>query len=160
MIRKAHIVALALAITACAQNQAPRDANKAPYPFAAYKLIWGTDPGFEAPNPNKLYKPGQKIRAAASDYNHDGTLAMDRVYFVGVDRRLTGPPDPGGEVFKGSLETHVRHATSASWERAKFTYWCTQPPPEPRQIVVASPNPDWKHLRSGEYYGHCDLTRE
>lgn len=97
MIRKAPIAALVLAITACAQNQtSSSNTNKAPYPFAAYKLIWGTDPGFEAPNPNKLYKPGQKIRAAAPDYNHDGMLAMDRVYFVGVDRRLTGPPDPGG----------------------------------------------------------------
>ena len=89
LTRKALIAILALAITACSQNQRPADTSKAPYPLAAYRLIWGTEElEFEAPDANKVLQawPLAKLSLLAKCQARPRTLRAAEMYCAGVRR--------------------------------------------------------------------------
>lgn len=152
---------IAAALDKIGSNAQSASAGQQESPRGNYKLAWESEAGFETPDPEKIYKPGEEIKIEQPHGVHRGVLEMDTVYFVAVDKLPTSSKRCAADcVFTGSIEAHVRHAISPSWKRMNFTFWCTQPPPEPGQVAVARVDPNFEHLRIGEYEGHCELSNQ
>jgi hypothetical protein len=125
-------------------------------PTTTYKLNWGTEPGFEAPDPDKVYSQGQKIKVEEPHGAYSGLLEMDAIYFVRISKVGIQETHPDGA--DGWIESAVRHATAPSWKGMNFSYSCELRKLQPGQIEVARGGFREGQLNIGSHDSVCLLT--